>query len=149
MNSDNDEKSPQTLMPQVLGCDLVVSAIGVRPNVPAGDVEWRLADDGGLLVDDVMAAAGVDDVHAAGDACTAGWPPAPHWFQMRLWTQARTTGLYAGRCLAAALRRRPRPTLDFSFELFTHVTHFFGFKVAPLSSPSKHTGTTQFGFSTL
>ena len=31
----------------------------------------------------------VPGVYAAGDACTIAWTDqSPHWFQMRLWTQA-------------------------------------------------------------
>ncbi len=31
----------------------------------------------------------VPGVYAAGDACTITWTDnSPHWFQMRLWTQA-------------------------------------------------------------
>lgn len=51
---------------------------------------------------------------------------------MRLWSQARPMGHFAGRCIAASLLNEPKPLLDFSFELFTHVTRFFGFKVVLL-----------------
>lgn len=48
--------------------------------------------------------------------------------QMRLWTQARQMGWYAGRCMAAhALSEKIE--LDFCFELFSHVTKFFNYKV--------------------
>ena len=51
---------------------------------------------------------------------------------MRLWTQARPMGYYAGRCMAYSLLGQPKPLVDFSFELLTHVTRFFGFKVVLL-----------------
>ncbi len=51
---------------------------------------------------------------------------------MRLWTQARPMGGYAGLCMVASLSNQHPPLLDFSFELFTHVTRFFGFKVVLL-----------------
>lgn len=47
---------------------------------------------------------------------------------MRLWTQARQMGAYAAKCMMANLRGE-RLELEFCFELFTHVTNFFGFKV--------------------
>ena len=50
---------------------------------------------------------------------------------MRLWTQARQMGAYAARCMAAHASGGTI-TLDFCFELFTHVTTFFGYKVVLL-----------------
>ena len=50
---------------------------------------------------------------------------------MRLWTQARQMGWYAGRCMVAHLVSEPIE-LDFCFELFTHITKFFGYKVCAL-----------------
>lgn len=49
-------------------------------------------------------------------------------FQMRLWTQARQMGWYAAKCMAAASLGHPID-MDFSFELFAHVTKFFNYKV--------------------
>jgi hypothetical protein len=36
-------------------------------------------------------------------------------------------GLFAGKCMHAHITNQ-QVDLDFSFELFTHVTSFFGFK---------------------
>lgn len=47
---------------------------------------------------------------------------------MRLWTQARQMGWYAGRCMAAHVLSEPIE-LDFCFELFSHITKFFNYKV--------------------
>lgn len=44
---------------------------------------------------------------------------------MRLWTQARQMGAYCGRAMVLGNNL----SLDFCFEMFTHVTSFFGFKV--------------------
>lgn len=49
-------------------------------------------------------------------------------FQMRLWTQARQMGWYAAKCMAAATLG-DSVDMDFSFELFAHVTKFFNYKV--------------------
>lgn len=49
--------------------------------------------------------------------------------QMRLWTQARQMGWYAGRCIAAEVLDEPIE-LDFCFELFSHITKFFNYKVS-------------------
>ena len=70
----------------------------------------------------------VEHIYAAGDVCSASWQLAPHWFQMRLWTQARQMGFYASKCISAHLQNTS-PSLFFNFEVFTHVTNFFGFRV--------------------
>uniref|UniRef100_A0A5S6QA76 Pyridine nucleotide-disulfide oxidoreductase domain-containing protein 1 n=1 Tax=Trichuris muris TaxID=70415 RepID=A0A5S6QA76_TRIMR len=114
----------------IFGCDFVVSATGVVPNISTfvtAENPFKLAGDGGLLVNNQME-TNIEDIYAAGDVCTAGWDPAPHWLQMRLWTQARQMGAYAGRAMASNFRGE-RVELDICFELFTHVTKFFGFKV--------------------
>ncbi|XP_018007351.1 pyridine nucleotide-disulfide oxidoreductase domain-containing protein 1 [Hyalella azteca] len=116
----------------VYGCDFVVSAVGVTPNtslLSAGD-GFTLGADGGVCVGDRMDTA-VPDVYAAGDVCTAAWPWAQHWHQMRLWTQARQMGSYAAKCMWASVTQQ-QIYQDFCFELFTHATRFFGHKVVML-----------------
>lgn len=117
---------------KTVGCDFIVSATGVVPNtdafLPGND--FALAVDGGLRVDEHMMTS-EPDVYAAGDVCTAGWEPSPLWQQMRLWTQARQMGWYAGRCMAACVLTQPIE-LDFCFELFSHITKFFNYKVVIL-----------------
>lgn len=117
---------------KTFGCDFVVSATGVVPNTEPflhGN-KFALADDGGLQVDDHMMTSELD-VYAAGDVCTACWEHSPLWQQMRLWTQARQMGWYAGRCMAAQVLSEPIE-LDFCFELFSHITKFFNYKVVLL-----------------
>nr|XP_057933696.1 pyridine nucleotide-disulfide oxidoreductase domain-containing protein 1 [Doryrhamphus excisus] len=114
------------------GCDFVVSATGVTPNTEPflqGN-NFALADDGGLQVDEHMMTS-EPDVYAAGDVCTACWEHSPLWQQMRLWTQARQMGWYAGRCMAAHVLSETIE-LDFCFELFSHITNFFNYKVVLL-----------------
>ena len=48
---------------------------------------------------------------------------------MRLWSQARQMGAYAAHCMVAD-RKTDEITMDFCFELFEHVTCFFGYKVS-------------------
>ncbi|KAK7130264.1 hypothetical protein R3I93_019788 [Phoxinus phoxinus] len=117
---------------KVYGCDFVVSATGVVPNTEPflhGN-NLDLAEDHGLRVDDHMRTS-EQDVYAAGDVCTAGWKPSALWQQMRLWTQARQMGWYAARCMAADVLEETIE-LDFCFELFTHITKFFNYKVVLL-----------------
>jgi len=117
---------------KVYGCDFVVSATGVTPNTFPFDsnADFSLADDGGFKVDANMR-TNVQDVYAAGDVCTASWEPAKCWFQMRLWTQARPMGAFTAQCMESHLKGEDL-SLDFCFELFAHMTKFFGFKVTLL-----------------
>ncbi|XP_076445776.1 pyridine nucleotide-disulfide oxidoreductase domain-containing protein 1-like [Babylonia areolata] len=114
---------------QVYGCDLVVSATGVRPFTDPflAANAFEVAEDGGLKVDDKLQTS-VLDVYAAGDLCTASWQMADLWIQRRLWTQARQMGSYAARSMVAATKGESI-TLDICFELFAHVTKLFGYKV--------------------
>ncbi|VDM21903.1 unnamed protein product [Hydatigera taeniaeformis] len=134
------------------GADFVISAIGVEANlisststafptfaVPSapcpvvleaqdGIATASIAEGGGVVVNEMMQSS-VPEVYAAGDCAFAGWrPKAPHWFQMRLWSQARQTAFQAAKSMFYHTIGEEAP-LDFSFEIFTHVTHFFGFKL--------------------
>lgn len=94
--------------------DVVVAAIGVEPNtawLPAAVVR---APDGGILVNRCMQSS-VPSIYAAGDCASVGFVDAcPQWFQMRLWEQARTMGLYAAHCMAG---RANALMCGFNFEL--------------------------------
>ncbi|XP_077957711.1 pyridine nucleotide-disulfide oxidoreductase domain-containing protein 1 isoform X4 [Gasterosteus aculeatus] len=70
---------------KTFGCDFVVSATGVVPNVEPflHDNNFALADDGGLQVDDHMMTS-EPDVYAAGDVCTACWVHSALWQQVVL-----------------------------------------------------------------
>lgn len=120
---DNDE---------VLSCDFLVSATGVHPNRNFHLIrdEFRIGPDGGIFVNDMMETS-IPNIYAAGDVCFAGWELASHWFQMRLWTQARQMGAMAGKSMAAKYRGE-QIYADFCFELFGHVTQLFGYQVVLL-----------------
>ncbi|NWI80062.1 PYRD1 protein, partial [Dryoscopus gambensis] len=117
---------------KIYGCNFIVSATGVVPNVePFLDGNnFAVGEDGGLKVDKHMHTS-LPDVYAAGDICTAAWEPSPVWHQMRLWTQARQMGWYAAKCMAADASGESID-MDFSFELFAHITKFFNYKVVVL-----------------
>ncbi|XP_072779669.1 pyridine nucleotide-disulfide oxidoreductase domain-containing protein 1 isoform X2 [Taeniopygia guttata] len=117
---------------KIYGCNFIVSATGVVPNVePFLDGNnFAVGEDGGLKVDKHMHTS-LPDVFAAGDICTAAWEPSPVWHQMRLWTQARQMGWYAAKCMAADALGESID-MDFSFELFAHITKFFNYKVVVL-----------------
>ncbi|MEE6477385.1 hypothetical protein FKM82_011496 [Ascaphus truei] len=111
------------------GCDFIVSATGVVPNVEPfiGGNNFDLAEDGGMKVDEHMHTS-LQDIYAAGDICSASWTHSALWQQMRLWTQARQMGCYAAKCMTADTLGESIE-MDFCFELFTHVTKFFNYKV--------------------
>lgn len=116
--------------------DLVVSATGVNPRTDfLIDQKLQLADDGGIKVDRMMRTS-VDEIFAAGDCCTANWDASEHWFQMRLWTQARQMGMMAGKGMAMAATGEKdvdeELQQDFCFEFFGHVTKLFGFQIVLL-----------------
>ncbi|XP_066524120.1 pyridine nucleotide-disulfide oxidoreductase domain-containing protein 1 [Hoplias malabaricus] len=114
------------------GCDFIVSATGVVPNTEPflhGN-NFELAEDHGLRVNEHMQTS-EPDVYAAGDVCTAGWKASALWQQMRLWTQARQMGWYAARSIQADVLGE-HLELDFCFELFSHITKFFNYKVVLL-----------------
>lgn len=115
---------------RVYGCDFVVSATGV---IPEGDLFRSVLNvdpEGGVVVDEVMRAS-AEGVYAAGDLASPGWTLATHWLPMRLWTQARQTGMQAAVAMVADAKGE-QVTQDFCFEMFAHVTKFFGFKVVLL-----------------
>ncbi|XP_066954100.1 pyridine nucleotide-disulfide oxidoreductase domain-containing protein 1 isoform X3 [Macrobrachium rosenbergii] len=88
---------------------------------------FSLSLEGGFLVDDKMQTT-ESDIYAAGDVCTPNWEISRHWFQMRLWTQARQMGSYAAKCMWSSISGEEM-YMDFCFELFCHATKFFGKKV--------------------
>ena len=113
--------------------DLVVAAAGVEPRCDwlSADVAPRSSVDGGILVDECMRTVGpyADSILAIGDACTmesrSNKLDVP-WFQMRLWSQAAQAGAFAARVVAGVA---DADAFGFNYELFTHVTTFFGLKV--------------------
>ncbi|KAF7491494.1 Pyridine nucleotide-disulfide oxidoreductase domain-containing protein 1 [Sarcoptes scabiei] len=133
--ADLSEKDPWNVYIElnngkIIGCDMILVGYGVVPNnqvfLPGND--FKLASDQGIIVDHEMRTSLVD-VYAAGDVCSAVWDPnkTPYWFQMRTWTQARQMGYYAAKCIQSHLQSTD-PEIYFNFEVFTHVTNFFGFR---------------------
>ncbi|KAL7746464.1 Pyridine nucleotide-disulfide oxidoreductase domain-containing protein 1 [Sorochytrium milnesiophthora] len=165
---------------KIYGVDFMISATGVTPNCSLAESAGLSLSpvDNGILVDKTMRSHSDPDVFAAGDCVHCDWPDkSKHWFQMRLWSQARLMGLQAARamvrdviasyygndtrhlsptttappsasttsssspssaatpapeqCLASPERPLP-PLLDIHFDLFAHVSRFFGFKVVLL-----------------
>ncbi|XP_043477105.1 pyridine nucleotide-disulfide oxidoreductase domain-containing protein 1 [Leptopilina heterotoma] len=116
---------------ETVNCDLVISATGVIPNANLPGLEdLKRGQDGGYLVDWKLTTS-QDDIFAAGDVCSANWDIARHWFQMRLWTQAHQMGQYAAKAMVS-ITRDEEFYQDFCFEIFTHVTKFFDYKVVLL-----------------
>lgn len=65
-----------------------------------------------------------NNIFAAGDCCCM--ESSEHWFQIRLWRQARAMGLFAAKCIADSVDELGSGG---SFDLFVHATHFFDYKV--------------------
>lgn len=116
---------------RLLECDFVISATGVEPAVNFSfDVKPDLGPDGGIKVN-VMQESSVADIFAAGDVAHAGWSHAAHWFQLRLWTQAMQMAGMAAKAMHAKITNQAIYQ-DFCFELFTHCTMLFGYRVVLL-----------------
>ena len=115
---------------RVYGCDFVVSATGVVPQGAVLSSVLKVSAEGGVLVDDCLRTS-CERVYAAGDLTTPGWDLAKHWLHMRLWTQARQMGRQAALSMVADARGE-EVCQDFSFQMFAHVTKFFGYKVVLL-----------------
>ena len=125
---------------KIFGCDFIVSATGVIPNgdkiklIKDGKESFfQISEDNAIKVNEHME-TNITDIYAAGDVCDANWRHSKHWFQMRLWTQARQMGMFAAQCMETSLQsdRSENKDLDFCFEMFTHATNFFGYKVVLL-----------------
>ncbi|CAK1551677.1 unnamed protein product [Leptosia nina] len=116
---------------KTIQCDFVISATGVEPAVNfTWDTKPSLGDDGGLAVNELQETS-IKDVFAAGDVVSASWKYSPHWFQLRLWTQARQMGGMAAKAMHARIVNED-VLQDFCFELFTHCTTLFGYRVVLL-----------------
>lgn len=116
---------------RTIECDFVISATGVEPAV---NFTWdqlpNRGTDGGLAVNEFQETS-VTDVFAAGDVACAAWKHAAHWFQLRLWTQARQMAGMAAKAMHARITNQ-EVLQDFCFELFTHCTSLFGYRVVLL-----------------
>jgi hypothetical protein len=101
---------------RVYGVDLVITATGVLPNTDLAVLAGlalapeRPHDKGnsyfprGILVDKHMHTSH-PDIYAAGDCVTCNWSnQSSHWFQMRLWSQARLMGLQVARSMVRDYR---------------------------------------------
>ena len=112
---------------KTLQSDVLVSATGVIPNSELFKDKLEVSElDQGIIVNKRMQ-TNVPSVFAAGDICSIPWKECENWKQMRLWTQAMQQGFYTARSMAASEDDLIEP--DMSFELFTHSTKLFGFKV--------------------
>lgn len=112
---------------KIIHSDVLVSATGVIPNSGIFKDTLYLSEDKGITVDRQMRTS-MCDVYAAGDVCHIPWRESSQWKQMRLWTQALHQGFYTARSMASEVDTEP----DISFEIFTHATKLFGYKVVLL-----------------
>jgi hypothetical protein len=186
---------------KIIGCDFIISAIGVRPctsflasqdddqpnnsskrtspvTAPAVPKEYpiHLEPSTGAIIINECFETSCRDAYAAGDCCTvllsdqgdeAGSGLQSncsgsakyhrHWFQMRLWSQARSMGIGAAHSIFNSLETYSTEqensaealseTLEefqqraddiwggVMFNIFAHVTHFFDYKVNHFLSP--------------
>eukprot|EP00941_MAST-03F_sp_MAST-3F-sp1_P005623 g5623.t1 len=131
----------------IYGCDFLVSATGVTPNTDLLKADSLKGPDNGYLVDKEMRilkgkktkenneneTLANGTVFAAGDCASVLWPmeESPLWFQMRLWSQARTAGSFTAQSMANQIDELGD---GFRFEIFSHASSFFGCKVVLLGA---------------
>jgi len=119
----------------VVDVDYVISATGVKPNVCMceGSGVFTFGDDGGIRVNEHLQPLNanngpIPDIFAAGDcASLVVDDPQQHWTQMRLWTQAQQMGAICAFSMISE-DREDDLNLEFNYEMFGHVTQFFGMK---------------------
>lgn len=116
--------------PEKLPCWMFFPKVNSALTHPSADLEKKCLGKNNGLVFGRRTALCVSHVSCSCQDSTS-WDSTsifPVCLQMRLWTQARQMGWYAGRCMAAhALSEKIE--LDFCFELFSHITKFFNYKV--------------------
>lgn len=121
-------------------CDVVLVGAGVVPNVEWLEGSGVEIDNsrkgeayGGVLISGGSMESSVEGVFAAGDCTTVREGTfGEHWFQMRLWTQAMTAGRACGESMAMWMRGEGAQVVGLEFEVFGHVTQFFGKKIVLL-----------------
>jgi NADPH-dependent 2,4-dienoyl-CoA reductase/sulfur reductase-like enzyme len=119
----------------IIPCDFIVSATGVKPqsDIIISNNSLERDNEGFIRVDKFLSSS-VKDIFAAGDCCSfetssSSLQDGNHFFQMRLWTQARLMGLLAAHSMLGCVDKFG---VDAQFEIFAHITRFFGFKVVML-----------------
>lgn len=128
-----------------VGCDLVLVGAGVVPNTEwlkesAVDVDWKGLENptapsqydapGGILVSAEDFRTSVPSIFAAGDCITVRpGTSGSNWFQMRLWTQALSSGRACAQGMAQMLLGEDVECIGLDFDLFAHATKFFAKKV--------------------
>jgi len=131
-------------------CDIVISATGVEVIVPFLGTELERDDEDNGIVVDIGLRTSAPHVFAAGDCCSLrSLDKSKHWFQMRLWSQAKNMGAAAAHSIwfehqqkvtvldtSSVAREELQADYEMyygnSFQIFTHITHFFGYKVVLL-----------------
>ncbi|XP_022900987.1 pyridine nucleotide-disulfide oxidoreductase domain-containing protein 1 [Onthophagus taurus] len=131
LNDDSSEYPIKVILTtgDEIYCNLVVSATGVEPKIEfKTNTNFKLSPSNEIIVNETMKSS-IPNIYAAGDCCSAGWEHSKHWFPMKLWTQARQMGNYAAKCMSGDFNKEEVILQDFCFELFTHTTRLFGYKV--------------------
>jgi small subunit ribosomal protein S18b len=120
---------------KIYECHLIISAIGVVPNVQYLGKEFdsvRNQNDqhGVQTTSQNLLVKECNDIYAVGD-CASIESTSKHWKQMRIWSQAKAQGRHA------AMHMTDTADIQFNggcfdFELFTHHTKFWGHHVVLL-----------------
>ena len=107
--------------------------MGVTANTSwCGEEVFDRTETGELIVDQYLE-TNINGIFSAGDACHVRLDDVDAdnaWFQMKLWSQSQTMGWIAAHSMTAQSEEDKEEdlALQFNFELFGHITTFFGKK---------------------
>ena len=115
----------------------MISATGVIPATEwlNSNTEIHKTEDNFIIINELMETS-CENIYSAGDCCEYQTHVEKidsnsnnlinnFWFQMKLWNQAKIMGIFSAKSMIS----NGDIEKDFSFEMFAHVTRFFGYKV--------------------
>eukprot|EP01083_Nonionella_stella_P222031 792664_1 len=115
---------------ETLIVDQLLCAMGVVPNTSFCDEKvFNKTCSNELIVNEYLETS-VNGVYCAGDCCQVQLDEETQWIQMKLWSQSQRMGWIAAQAMACETLEEKENNihLQFNFELFAHITKFFGRK---------------------
>lgn len=111
--------------------DHLLCAMGVTPNSTfCDDSVFQKTRTGEIVVNEYLE-TNIKGIFAAGDVCHVDVEDDDEsWFQMKLWSQSQNMGWIAAHSMSceSVEEKEDDIELQFNFELFGHITRFFGRK---------------------
>ena len=118
---------------EILIIDSLLCAMGVIPNTSFCDKKvFKMTENGEIFVNEYLE-TNINNIYCAGDCCHIELDDEDDndsWFQMKLWSQSQRMGFIAAHSMSCNNDDEIENNihLQFNFELFGHITKFFGKK---------------------